>query len=196
MVAIRAFVLLVALLSGCRFGAFAGSTHGRGTTPVGTASFSTGEYEMTSDVVLHRVVILTGLGLSDVGARMRLDSNQAIDHTDNGLDFIASAGLGYDVVQTKGLHVTAYGMFTKGFGATDASTLGTRYTAGLELGGVFGWRFELVVRAGVSRASASYLSNLTDPMTFEQIAYDVSPTVFMLEVGIGLDGSDFKLGDD
>lgn len=184
------------LVSGCRFGAFVGSTHGRGTTSAGAASFATSEYELTSDFVYHGVVALTSLGMSDVGARMRLDGTQAIDHTDNGLDATASAGLGYDLVQHHGLHLTAYGMYTQAWSATDGSTLGTRYTAGIELGGVVGWHTAMVVRAGISRTSASYLSNLVDDMTFSNQVFDVSPTVFLLEVGIGIDGSDYKWGDD
>ena len=174
----------------------AGSTHGRGATPVGTASFSTGDYELTADVVFHRVVVLSGLGLSDVGARMRSDGNPMIEHGGNGLDSIASAGLGFDLLQTRGVHLTAYGMYTRGFGGVDSSSLGTQYRAGIELGARFFWLADVVVRAGISRANASYLTSGVDPDTFESITYDVSPTVFMLEVGFGIDGTDFGKGDD
>jgi hypothetical protein len=181
---------LLALLAGCRFGAYAGSIRGRGTATLTDAtgvaetrdaSIDLGAYDLTADWVRQRVVVMTALGGGGMQTRSRtVAATPMLDSHDTSLDIHGSAGVGYQVLHTEAVVVTVFGMITRGvFALDDQTDLNTRVTAGLEVDVAAGHeaRYGASLRLGYVRGDGN-LVNL------DFMARPFSADAVLLQLGV------------
>lgn len=189
--------IVVGALAGCRFGAYTGSLRGRGHATIvepnfsggppqpgvkSDASFTLSTYELTSDVVYERFVVLTSLGIGGMRVRTRTPAAMmrpaTLEETDDILDIWGGIGAGYQVVENLNYHVAVFGLYTHSlFTLDDEPSLSDRFTGGVELGGGPDDRFGMVARFGLTHAAGSY-ANLQSARSG-----DLGGTAILLQVG-------------
>ena len=193
---VRARVVVVvgiALLAGCRFGAYGGSIRGRGaaTMPPATpgsvdTSFTLSTYEATSDVVRGPWMVLTDFGGGSLNVRSRTmppTGAPALADQGHSLDLYAGIGGGYQIL-TGRTHVAIYGLYTYSLFSDDlSSSLPNRFTLGVELGygGSARDTFGLSARLGYTHASGTYTTE--DQALNEQPGADLACDAILFQLG-------------